>query len=165
MMETTTVKGEWWLPDAPNQKLAGDVTYGPMAQTELSLFNYFVPQPHRHSFVLHGLTASGLPVTLFNCWTQSLRAHLRGVQVATIRSDFAVIGGHFEDPLSLSFASLYIDITHLYSWVGKTGIKAITETEQSLWRVTHQQLPDIQLGCIGDLTLSLVFAGRLSPTD
>lgn len=72
--------------------------------------------------MLHGLTTSGKPVTLFRCFDRKSQGGLSGLREIQIYANATIVGFHSEtvDPL-LSYGSA--TFAHLPAWWGRSGIR------------------------------------------
>ncbi|HNX52231.1 MAG TPA: hypothetical protein PKI68_00645 [Pontiellaceae bacterium] len=163
MTEEITIKGTWWLPDNPGNRLSGEITYSPIGGARLSLYGSFSQHSDHEKFTVWGTTVKGTPVSLFDCYTKNVIMHIPGARVAEISSYFGVIGGHFKTPDDLKFFEITAELSHLHEWAWTTGIKVTPTDSGKLWNVEQRMLPDIPLGNRNGLEILLEFAGHLSP--
>lgn len=161
MSEEITIKGLWWLPGSPDKQLPGDITYSSTHGARLILFDHLFQDSTLDRFTVWGITVSGKPISLFNCYTKSLTMHLPGARVAEISSYFGVIGGHFDSPNEMKFIKVTADLSYLHDWACTSGINARRKDSGKGWQVTQEVPADISLGAVNDFKLALEFTGNL----
>src|SRR5437773_3680392 len=139
MSEEIRVKGTWWSPEQPGQRLPGELTYSSTGGAELDLFGHFFETSDdsalRRPFTVFGTTVRGRPVTLFDCRTRNLTTHLPGGRSAQIRSNFGVVGGHFATRQEMRFCRVTARFTDLAEWAARTGIRV----QRDLQGIAHHQ--------------------------
>lgn len=118
--------GEWWEPERPETTWPGVLRFDRSNGAVLSLIvsgekPALFPPPKSYD-ILHGLTTSGRPVTLFRCFDRRSQGGLSGLREVQIFANAAIVGFHSEaaDPL-LSYGSA--TFAHLPSWWGRSGIR------------------------------------------
>lgn len=165
MGDTCTTKGYWWLPAAPENRLAGEITYGPATGACLNVQGHFFSgeaiHEHKRGFTVLGTTTNGKLVSLFDCRTLNVRRHIPGSTLAIVSSYFGVLGGHFARPEDMRFASVTASFTHLREWTWATGIRNEPSPSGHGHRVTWEPIPDHALCSLGALDLKLAFPAAL----
>jgi len=163
MNNEVTVKGVWWLPEKPERRLAGEITYGSNSGARLSLYDHFFENPMAGGFAVWGMTVKGEDVSLFNCHATSISAHFIGGRVAEIVAYSGVIGGHFQSADQMKFIKVTAELSHLHEWAWRSGLQLTRKKSGKGWQVTHDMLPEIRLAALGDFELGLEFTGQLLP--
>jgi hypothetical protein len=161
--ETTTIKGTWWLPENPDRKLVGEITYSSTGGAAIDLYDYFLEEWSTAPLTVWGITADGKAVTVFDGYTRNMTEHSSGAKVSKIASNSAVIGGHFESKGHLKFYEVSASLSHLQRWVWSTGIHITPDNSGMKWAITQERQPDISLGMVDGLELVLQFEGQLKP--
>jgi hypothetical protein len=133
-MDSFELKGLWWLPDSPEDSIAGDLAYDGEHFPTLSLtgswdelaqaINELPTYP-----VVHGV-AGKHRITLVDCTVAGTRVEIPGTVYTSVRCDVALIGEHL-DPDGLLFEELHVryDILDEWSWI--TGFTTEYELDQS----------------------------------
>jgi hypothetical protein len=164
MSETTIVKGVWWLPDRPEKRLSGEVTYSSTGGAEIDLYDYFFEELSTDPLTVWGVTVDGKMVTLFDGYSRNMTMQSSGAKVSNVASNFSVVGGHFASKYELRFYEVSASLSHLQRWVWSTGIQVTPDHSSGMkWIITQERQPDISLGMVGDFELVIQFEGRLQP--
>lgn len=163
MSETTTIKGTWWLPENPDRKLIGEISYSPVDGAELDLFEHFFDQLSTDRFTVWGITVKGKPVSLFDCHTMNITMHMPGARLGKVSSNFGVVGGHYAFAEEMQFVEVTADLSHLFEWARTTGINVEPFKSDNKLHITQARLPDVYLGRHGDLSVRLEFSSKFSP--
>lgn len=164
MNEDVTIKGTWWLPEKPDQVITGDITYGPTSGARLSLLGDFPHDKTPKQFTVWGKTAGGKPTTLFDCHNTRTQYYADGTRISEVSCYFGVVGGHFVTPAEMKFNKITADLSHLYEWVGASGISFTPRTSENTLHVTLIQLPDISFGSLGEFNAAIEFDSLLKQT-
>lgn len=126
------LKGLWWLPETPERRVPGIVTFDNDG-INLELFGYFQkPTSSYRDPIWNPKTilgrAEGSLVTLYQALTTESPAsrpagESQGIRLQLHRSIFDVahmfIGAHFESEAEIQFTSLEANFTHLEEWMEK----------------------------------------------
>src|SRR5260370_31722216 len=69
MLDSRTYQGEWYVPDAPGQRVAGTLTYEPNRYPSLVATGPLGAHPYsgEHDELVLGETTSGARITLWRC--------------------------------------------------------------------------------------------------
>ena len=128
MRETFTAKGMWWLPETPEERAAGVLTYVPdatssritldlVSEEEVPLFCY------KQAEVIHGITDKG-EITLRKCSQLSRTIKTTNVNnnqicTTTISAFHIFVGYLFPRENSILVHSQTITVTQLHEWIPK----------------------------------------------
>jgi hypothetical protein len=152
---TKTGKGLWWLPERPDLRLFGEIAYGPTTGAQLNLLEYFFDREMQQDLTIWG-EADGRPVSLFNCYTRSVRGFpARPGRNAEIEALSGVVGGHFAKLGEVPVAHITAEVSHLHEWTSKTGVSDFMQGTKAGLLV--EVPPTIRLGSARDLTISIEF--------
>ena len=134
-MQSLQRDGLFWLPNNPERRVGGQLTFDPQHGLQLQLFGSLqsieFPEssgiPHLN---VHGVTKQG-EVTLHGCFV--VKAELTGDEVLseTYRPESVLDGEHVNDVESLRFERANIGLFDLSEWVWKSGITREHEDSQS----------------------------------
>lgn len=148
LTEPLRATGEWSILGS-DQRLSGELVYDPDSGIRLSLMGRFAdldppatsPGLDRVERTITGWTPS-LEVTLYGC-TQT-RA---GMGPTVYRADWAVIGGHPDDPGLLGASKVRARIPLLDSWLPAGGLSfTVPETAQvgeTAYTIDFKRVPDL----------------------
>lgn len=127
MLETIKELGNWWIPESPDQKLTGTVTFNPQEGISLDLVGSFEASRDAHNgaeySVIYGLTSKSGPVTLSKChnggWSSHHTPHGGEFVTTKYHADRIFRGMHFPDPERLTLDQVHLSFTHLHAWIGQ----------------------------------------------
>jgi hypothetical protein len=136
-METKTFKGKWWLPENPDHRVMGTLTFvgddDPKLELEDSLNPDTTPikemkrllDPFVTYEIIQGISIEGIPLTLLNCEGQRNSINLMGYDAIpyTIFAQWAFIGHHFQNVDDIAFQHMTISYDHLHKWTGFCSIE------------------------------------------
>lgn len=128
--------GHWWLPDWPDLKVPGVLTYDPMAGLRLALiggFDHHVTRVYedgsvgyldetRSWGVIHGLAAR-TSVTLLDCYLVSVNGSLfpsHEPEKQTVGAQLAVSGLHLDSPDDAVFTKAFVLVEELTTWANES---------------------------------------------
>lgn len=113
--------GNWWMPDAPEERIAGSLDWSPRGAT-LALAGSLGVSRGRpmHYPVIHGTVGLGQSVTLCGCRPTELTQR-GGLAEERIGAQWALVGAHFGGGADARFKSVTAGLTLLDRWVGISG--------------------------------------------
>jgi hypothetical protein len=133
--------GEWWLPDDPEKKVPGVLSYSPEKGLRLSLiggWDYHVTRPGKNgsTIVTDSLqrwpmvlgTGDGKAITLLSISVVTARSFGFGSLFGSpekleLRAGTALVGVYREAPNEVAFTAASADVEDLTVWSRRTGIK------------------------------------------
>lgn len=133
--ESFELKGYWWLPEKPDQKIAGIFKYNP-DKMELSLMGAFseikdMGMPKEYEIIL-GATPQGDLVTLRKCYQSSYTFSAPGYPTEIFFVLESYIGYNFTNPDEIKFKRITLNLSNLDEWVGISSFKTdYSEYEKS----------------------------------
>lgn len=119
-MESFDFKGFWWLPNNPNEKLAGICSFTPFEGGELELIGDFssltefndLDQP----LLILGTTLKG-EITLYDCFLIKNEKRHGGIEVSRYCVNLIFSGIHFCIDSDVKFNSISIHYSCMNEWV------------------------------------------------
>lgn len=127
MDEEFVLKGQWWLPETPENDVPGELQYRPNSGVMLELQgdlhapkdDHFHPPIPQNAPLILGITMNGREISLWNC-TQvkgnvSIGEYL-GIPETAFRVRYAFIGIHFPDANAVKLREIAVRFTHLDNW-------------------------------------------------
>ena len=171
-MTETRWKGNWWLPEDPEDSRPGTLHHDDDGELRLELIGGFgvdvrTPMPDGAvgvgidgSFpVIHGV-AGGDCFTLFNCQATHTAGGFTGANVAeqTITALKGLRGIHVSDADEEVFTSMELRFEYLLAWSSSTSISTTIQIDQSRWagRQTASSEPvEDRVATFKDLTITL----------
>jgi hypothetical protein len=123
MTEKIELKGLWFLPESPENKIEGTLVFDPENNSILELtgtFNDSSIKVEDHEIIL-GFTTKGKEITLFNCLSAGGSMSFPGIHVTRYDVQFIFEGKYFTVPDELKFKKLRANIVKLEEWVNIWG--------------------------------------------
>lgn len=134
MEQTVIVKGYFYLPNNPDDKLAGILTYSQEEGINLDLFGHFSHYSgpaKRESNIVLGFTSNGKKVTLLNCYEFSRGLHMPGIPESKISAIYLFIGEHFENAESIVFDHCILEYEDFNHWINVSGFSMPKHNQES----------------------------------
>jgi hypothetical protein len=165
--ESDSIKGVWWLPDAPDRRVVGEFR----AQGEdaaLHLIGHFFDLEDHYgpsNFTVWGITVSGDPFTLAKCCvrTSSFRLGGGGMPTAEVSPSLWLKGGHYRGLEDVRLKLLSCDLTHLVQWIGHGSYSVSYERKLPAIRLEGKSPEPIPCATIGDIQVQWVPSLVVSP--
>jgi len=143
MYEKFPIEGKWWLPDTPNNAVAGRLEYSEQSGPKLVLLGTLESQS-KHGLDLHeyqiilGRTHEVSEITLMGCKGTGSHGTLGGETAKeTYRPTVMFLGKHFTTQNEIQFKEIYADITHLNTWADFRAITHQYEDNTDIIRATR----------------------------
>lgn len=116
-MPDKPIRGYWWIPDSPHDRIAGTLSFPADEGASIELFSCFGDEIHPSQErvpIIYGIAlGSGAPITLEDC-------RFRNQSGTTTYSCFRVFkGAHIEHPSENIFFAIDVSLTHLCTWLGQ----------------------------------------------
>jgi len=113
--------GVWFLPEKPDEKFHGTLTYDCAEGTELSLNGCFKPL---HNFnkdnVVLGECGGAPRITLLGCTYKKPAEHGMDSSIYYYGAESTLIGAHFPERAAIKFKALKVQDLNTRSWLGET---------------------------------------------
>ncbi len=167
-MRNRTLEGQWWVPDRPDDKIAGIVTYDG-SEPLLRLLGAFVTRdetsPGSYSIgtiedvpLLLG-RCEGVAVTLLDCHQSQFKGKFTGPEDwrQTFRARLMLVGIWLEQPDEEYFDKIVVGIDHLLTWSRRSGLEQQMEQAEGKWifPTSTWKQPDALKAMVGDATVRL----------
>jgi hypothetical protein len=163
-LEPFTYKGHWWLPESPEERVCGTLTYVPQDGAALELFGSF-------SSSVTGLTRLFAPkiilgesdhgrVTLHDCVQTHLT--LGSMQSCSFEVRNILLGYHFSTEHDIAFKRLLVHYSSLDEWINRSGFdkKVLAESMHPPWdrfTIVYERPQLIEAALSADCNISLYF--------
>lgn len=128
LFEDFEYRGHWYLPENPEQKVAGVVRFDSERGICLELFQSF-PEPLANAVervtrprLILGLSDNGTPITLFQA-TQTGWVAPGAEKPAFYYAQYMFLGHHFHARSDILFSSLSVNFTYLEEWMGHANFE------------------------------------------
>lgn len=125
MLASFEYSGLWWLPENPENKIHGKLSYDLKKGTTLSLDGAFTDYPDNGNFYEIILGDSyGKKITLSNCLLSNFHISRtfkpdREYRSSEFRVSVLYVGCHFPRRESIKFSRLHVRFSQLEEWLGK----------------------------------------------
>ena len=137
MNEPFAIEGFWWLPNTPDVKIPGVLSFTPGDTPRLKLMGAlnnieerdFPPPDFINPDIIHGISAKGESVTLSKCLQKSRNSSIgdAGSQsTSEFIVHFAFFGVYFSNPSDIQFTSVFVRFHNLDNWYNKSCIETST---------------------------------------
>jgi hypothetical protein len=134
--------GDWFLPDSPDHRLAGRLSYTP-ERTELIVNGTFRPdvpgilQVGSDYSIVHGVTHDGETITLLNsrCIERTSQTTSVEIEKERLLILLLVVGAHLTE--SSTFPAFSFRIPGLQVWLSRESIDQSLERDESNRIITH----------------------------
>jgi hypothetical protein len=147
MLNQFVINGLFWLPEEPQRRVAGILTYNPGSPSTLELIGslkeflqinqFFTPE------IILGISLDGRPITLYRCFEKNSRFSSGGPLVTDFIVFTILIGVHFQSPQDIKFKRMYFDFSGLREWL---GINPITRgSGKRTWQIKYKKPKQIRL--------------------
>jgi hypothetical protein len=127
LSDTFSLRGDWWLPDTPERKIAGRLTFSPEGPAELDLNGTFHETPGSlgsfSSPVIFGTSPDGKCYTVGDAHEFTLEIYVGCGATSKFFYNQLFVGKEFVDPQSIKFESAMVGITELGSWLDRDPFK------------------------------------------
>lgn len=163
MMESFKFNGLWWLPNNPDERVAGVLEFDTTKGAKLELIGALEElrefgNVYNHEIIL-GLSITGKEVTLYKCLMDSTNLNLPGIMTSSYTASYLFIGKHFTSEDELVFD--YFDVSYQYAeeWARITGFKVKVENDEknSMKQYTiDYNFPETIRACLDDGTELLI---------
>ncbi len=168
-MEEFEYKGRWWLPENPENKISGNLSFHPINGINLELIGSFKRYADLFRItpidLILGTTSNGKDITLYNCVDRTSSFSSQGFLSTSFIADYVFIGHHFEKEKDIIFNNLSINYSYLEEWTGISCFEPIIESDESGVRLREIKccLPnDIEVK-VNDLKICISSAFKMGP--
>jgi len=172
-MDAFETSGLWWLPDAPDDKQGGVLSFSPEGGIRLQLIGSFHEIGKSQSDeaakcpLILGLSNDcplGKLVTLHKCMMSGSRVGMPGYHAEEYRVTTAFFGGHFRRQDELRFFRTRLALSYMRDWVHITGVTlnySVDEGKKLLGCDLHYAYPSPLKARLSDMQLMLSFDAEL----
>jgi hypothetical protein len=161
-MKAFETTGRFWLPDKPDQDVAGTLTFHPADGCSLSLIGSLIgPRGGRDDRVhrIHGVTSKH-QVNLEGCFLTSWRHRMPGGMEETWHVAAVLQGVFIEDDDDLVFDGATFEIEGLFEWTGRRGttVELVEDSGNVLGvKISHRATLPESHGSVDDRRVVLEF--------
>lgn len=153
------IQGFWFLPDKPDQKVAGVFTYSRADGCKLEVVDELRSTlfGDRRIPIINGIGEDGTSITLVLGQRLSGRRNFKGVQTAVLRIQFAFLGKHYSSEEDIQFDKLQASLSDLGKWLEVYGFSKLdTERKERFSIELSYRVPD-NISCPVDEHMKVEF--------
>jgi len=158
MIEELEIKGLWWLPENPNFRLPGTLTFSPYKGFSLELQGSF---SERNIFfrpdIILGFSNLGKEITLYNCFVRKYRFNLAGIPETVFSANFGFIGAHFAQLSDIKFKRISVKYNYLDEWLNINGFNITFKSEEISVEIKYKLPSPIEINLKNGLKILLEF--------
>lgn len=163
-VEPFRCKGQWWLPEKPEERVSGTLTYVPQEGASLELIGSFTSSlaTLTGSFapeIVLGESDQGL-VTLHDCIQTQFTMGSANSSNFKVRN--VLLGYHFSSESDIRFEKLFVRYSSLDEWINRSGFdrKVLVENVRpplEKLNVVYEFPPSVEAALSADCELALCF--------
>lgn len=162
-VEPFRCKGHWWLPEKPDERVSGILTYLPQEGATLELIGSFAGAATDFTGfgpeIVLGESDRGL-VTLHDCVLTQLT--LGSWSSSSLKVRNVLLGYHFASESDIRFEKLFVRYSSLDEWINRSGFdkKVLVESVHPPWEkvtVVYEPPQAIEIALSADCDMSLEF--------
>ena len=141
MFEKFEIKGLWWLPENPDKKLTGTLSYDPEDGAVLELVGSSFETPieifnAKEYDIINGQSSD--EITLYKCYSQSM--NVQGIMSSKYFANFVFKGKIFNKVSDIKFRYAVVGYNYLESWMARSSF-LVTPNNENLTVSTMSQKP------------------------
>jgi hypothetical protein len=157
------IKGFWWLPDNPDNKLSGVLSCFQNGRIELDLMGTFFENPLEQKNLpvmplVLGISDKGKPVTLVHSIYLNWNLNFPGIAKSRILAKFLLVGAHISNASELTFSQITFRTFGLDEWLGISGFIVNHNLENKTFDIHFAPPSIIEYKVLDDISLSIRFS-------
>lgn len=162
MQKEFEMKGYWWLPEDPENKIQGTLKYQPNEGIHLETLGFFGDiqssiRPNEYDIIL-GVNLNNKPITLVNCFQTGPSFRFPGFQEGNYFSHLLLIGDHFCRSEDIRFKEVYARFTYIDEWINIYGFNIeINPTNPRNYSINYNLPHEIIANISEECSVSLYF--------
>ena len=127
MTEQHVFKGYWWLPDKPEDKVAGVLTYSPGERILLELIGGFeseevtiagfLDKENNKVALIHGVDSNAMEISLVSCYRSFSYNYSSGFPIMHYSTRMAIYGKHINSLGEVCDYSAHVRFPELSYWL------------------------------------------------
>jgi len=160
MLDPFELMGFWWLPETPNNILAGTLRFSQDGGGKLELLGLFQefqsPNQLHNPVIILGVSTDGSPITLYRCYRNNFNLRIPGISTSTYQILTIFRGAYFQKEQDILFRDIAVNYTDLDEWVGISGFNI----DHSNLKIEYKKPEPIRIDIDDDFRLSIVFSRK-----
>ena len=159
MIEELEIKGLWWLPEKPDLKLPGTLTFSPYKGFSLEVQGSFKERGEMHKFlipdIILGFSHQGKEITLYKCFERSSKMHLPGIPENLFSVNVGFIGVHFAQLSEMKFKKISVRYNYLDEWLNISGFNITPNLKEKSVEIKYKLPAPIEINLRNGLKILL----------
>jgi ApeA N-terminal domain 1 len=158
-----THQGVWWLPETPEEQVTGNLTFSPDEGGTLDLIGSL---KNERKFgiatapeIILGLTVSGKPVTLYQCYEKDTTLSSGGMMKTDYIITVIFVGHHFRDAESMLFNHMYFRFAYLEEWLDMPTFDK--KFGKYVWSIKYRKPKRVKLLSTDNYGITLATAAQI----
>jgi hypothetical protein len=159
-MTPLSLQGIWWLPDTPDDKETGTLTFDQAEGARLSVIGQLIANGAgplnggSERPVMHGFTTTGKPVTLLQSLVTNSQISFPGIPVETWHVGTIATGAHFTSADEALFNRSWIRFDGIAKWLKHDPFSETHDFDTRVTELIVQKPERVDLGEIAGAQLS-----------
>jgi hypothetical protein len=158
MIEGFEYKGQWWLPNKPEESVSGTLRYSHNDGAVLELIGSFEDSEEMHKMpkpvVIVGNSSNGKDISLHGCFLIQARTSYPGFSTSSYFASTVFVGVHFPKTEDVRFRSMNVRFSHFDEWADLSGFKFDHSEEEDVI-IRYKRPNDIRVDISGDFTITI----------
>ena len=125
MTEELEIEGLWWLPEKPDLKLPGTLSFSPYKGFSLKIQGLFKEMSEMNKFltphIILGFSHQGKNITLYKCFETSCKVNFPGIPESIFSANVGFIAVHFTKLSEIKFKKFSVRYNYLDEWLNISG--------------------------------------------
>jgi hypothetical protein len=158
-MNPLSLQGLWWLPETPDNKETGTLTFDQVDGARLNVLGRLVPlQPGPFGAlegrdVIHGFTTSGKSVTLLETFVTNSQFAFPGIATEVWHIRIIAIGAHFTSADEVLFRRSWVRFDGIARWLAHDPFVETYDFDTRKTDLTVRKPERLELGAISGAAL------------
>ncbi|MFM5914282.1 MAG: HEPN domain-containing protein [Chakrabartia godavariana] len=154
-----SLQGLWWLPETPDDQESGTLTFDQGEGGRLNIIGRLAPMKTgplgagEESDVIHGLTTTGQPVSLFKTFVVSSRLPFSGIATETWHVSTIAIGAHFTSVDDALFRRSWMRFDGIAAWLAQNPFEEKYDFNAPTVELVVRKLARMDLGRIAGASI------------
>lgn len=166
MIKKETFKGLFFLPEAPDEEVAGELMFDFENNIRLELYGSFLNEPKqfmedKKQEAIWGYLFNGTKISLINCHATNKALNFGGYLIATYNAQVIFKGIHVKDINEEVFFELYAELDHLDEWLDINGSRVQFSEDFKNINLEYTKPEEIKYQIDDQFTCSFVFSHSL----
>lgn len=159
MIEELEIKGLWSLPEKPDLKLPGTLSFSPYKGFSLEIQGSFKEKSEMNKFltpdIILGFSHQGKNITLYKCFETSHKGHFPGIPESIFSVNVGFIGVHFTQLSEIKFKKISVRYNYLDEWLNIRGFSITPNLKDKSVEIKYKLPAPIEINLRSGLKILL----------